>query len=300
MRPNIDLSVIVPAYNEAERLPKTLRRLDEYLSASLFSYEILVVLDGPIDKTRDVVSAISGSIKHLKVFDRSDNRGKGFTVREGMLNAAGRIRLFTDADNSTDIAHFDNMKLLFDQGCDVVIASRNSNDCAGALQAIPQAVYKRLIGRAGNLLVQLLAVRGIWDTQCGFKAFRGEAASNIFNRSVVNGWGFDIEILALARALNYKIGIIPAHWINDDRSHVGPLDYLRVLSDTVKVRYNLLRRHYQIGQQLGKGHVVGRGRASAEMVAAEKAAGLNRLQNERFSERRSEHQRELTKEPPHV
>lgn len=299
-RADTDLSVIVPAYNEAARLPKTLRRLDEYLSASQFSYEILVVLDGPIDKTRDVLNSMSGSIKHLKVFDRSANRGKGFTVRQGILNASGGIRLFTDADNSTDIAHFDKMIPLFNRGCDVVIASRNSNDLAGAEQLLSQAWHKRLLGRMGNLFVQLVAVRGIWDTQCGFKAFRGEAAFNIFSRSVINGWGFDIEILALARKLNYEIGIIPAQWVNDDRSHVGALDYLRVLTDTVKVRYNLLTHHYPFGQQVGAKHSAGRGRAGAEIVAAKRSYVLLRRKNKRLSKRGLEDKKGPTEESRNV
>ena len=161
-----------------------------------------------------------------------------------MLEARGQIRLFTDADNSTDIAHFDQMKTLFDEGCDLVIASRSPKDAAGAQQSVSQPWHKRSIGRLGNLLVQLLAVRGIWDTQCGFKAFRAEAAERIFSQTTVDGWGFDIEVLALARAFNYKIGIIPAHWVNDARSHVRNIDYLRVLRDTFKVRANLLMGKY--------------------------------------------------------
>jgi dolichyl-phosphate beta-glucosyltransferase len=206
------LSVIVPAYNEAERITKTLERLQEYLAGNSFTYEILVVLDGPTDKTRDVLKALSGRIENLKIMDRQVNRGKGFSVKEGMLKASGRLRLFTDADNSTDIAHFEKMKLLFDQGYDVAIASRDSNDAGQAAQALPQAWYKRLMGHVGNLIVQLLVVRGIWDTQCGFKAFRAEAAERIFSQIVIDGWGFDIEVLALARAFDYKIGIIPAYW----------------------------------------------------------------------------------------
>ena len=138
------------------------------------------------------------------------------------------------------------MQPLFDKGYDLVIASRDSKDVPEAQQAVPQAWYKRLIGRAGNLIVQLLAVRGIWDTQCGFKACRGEVAERIFSQTVIEGWGFDIEVLALAQALNYRIGIIPAHWVNDDRSHVGPFDYLRVLADTVRVRINLTAGEYKL------------------------------------------------------
>ena len=243
---DIFLSVIVPIYNEAERLPKTLRRLHEYLTARPFSYEILLVLDGPTDGTRQVVNKISAEISNLRIIDRQVNRGKGYTVKEGLLQASGQIRLFTDADNSTDIAHFDLMKPLFDDGCDLVIASRNPKDVAGAQQRVPQSRYKRWIGVAGNLFVQLVAVPGIWDTQCGFKAFRAEAAEQIFPQTRIEGWGFDIEVLALARALDTKIGIIPADWINDNRSHFRFFDYIRVLADTIRVRRNFLARNYKV------------------------------------------------------
>jgi glycosyltransferase involved in cell wall biosynthesis len=183
-------------------------------------------------------------IPNLKVIDRPVNRGKGHTVKEGMRRAAGRIRLFTDADNSTDIAHFEKMKPFFNEGYDLVIASRNSKDAPNAEEAVPQAWYKRWTGRVGNLIVQLLAVPGIWDTQCGFKAFRADVAERIFSDTKIEGWGFDIEVLALARAFNYKIGIIPAHWVNDARSHVRWFDYLRVLGDTLRVRANLRARKY--------------------------------------------------------
>ncbi|MGH7810271.1 MAG: hypothetical protein ACREP5_08350, partial [Candidatus Binatia bacterium] len=173
-----------------------------------------------------------------------------FTVKEGMLEASGEIRLFTDADNSTDIAHFDRMKPLFDQGYDVVIASRNELDVSGAEQAVSQVWYKRAVGRLGNRIVQLVAVPGIWDTQCGFKAFRADAAERIFSQTTIERWGFDIEVLALARALQYKIGMIPAHWINDDRSHVRPTDYLAVLADTFTVRWNLIAGKYDLERAL--------------------------------------------------
>ena len=163
-----------------------------------------------------------------------------------MLRAAGRIRLFTDADNSTDIAHFEKMKPFFNEGYDVVIASRNSGDATGAEEAVPQTWYKRWTGRLGNHIVQLLVVPGIWDTQCGFKAFCGEVAERIFSQTTIEGWAFDIEVLALARAANYKIGMIPAYWVNDPRSHVRPFDYLRVLRDTLKVRANLRARKYSL------------------------------------------------------
>ena len=239
-----DVSVIIPAYNEAERIIPTLERISDYLGRRSLSSEVLVVLDGPSDHTREVLRGRPCRIPHLKVIDCPVNRGKGFAVREGMLRAVGRIRLFTDADNSTDIAHFEKMQPFFDNGYDLVIASRNSKDVATAEEVVSQAWYKRWTGRLGNLVVQLLAVPGIWDTQCGFKAFRAEVAERIFSVAEVDGWGFDIEVLALARAFNYKIGIIPAHWVNDPKSHVRPFDYTRVLGDTFKVRARLRARKY--------------------------------------------------------
>jgi glycosyltransferase involved in cell wall biosynthesis len=242
---DIYLSVVVPAYNEAGRITKTLRRFHQYFAANSFSYEILVVLDGPTDGTRAVLKHLAGEIEHLRIIDRVENRGKGYTVKEGLLKASGQIRLFTDADDSTDIAHFGLMKPLFDQGYDLVIASRNPVDVAGAQQTISQAWYKRLVGRLGNGIVQIMAVRDIWDTQCGFKAFRAEVAERIFSQTMIDGWGFDIEVLAIAQAAKYRIGIIPARWINDDRSHVGLFDYLRVLGETVKVGYKLATGRYR-------------------------------------------------------
>jgi hypothetical protein len=126
-----------------------------------------------------------------------------------MLKAS---RLFCDADNSTDIAHFDKMIPLFKDAYDIVIASRHWRDAAGAQHAVPQAWYKRIIGQVGNIIIQSVAVRGIWDTQCGFKAFRAEVAERIFSQALIEGWAFDIEVPALARAANYKTGIIPAYW----------------------------------------------------------------------------------------
>jgi glycosyltransferase involved in cell wall biosynthesis len=220
--------------------------MQEYLLQCPFSSEIIVVLDGPTDATLDFVRSVARDVPQLKILERKDNRGKGYTVKEGMLAAKGEVRLFCDADNSTDIAHFDKMKPLFDQGYDVVIASRNAKDVPEALQVVSQAWYKRAIGRLGNRIVQIAVVPGIWDTQCGFKAFRAEAAERIFAQTTIDGWGFDIEVLALAQRLGYKIGIVSARWLNDDRSHVKLSDYFHVLGDTFTVRRNLLSGKYRL------------------------------------------------------
>lgn len=238
------LSVVIPAYNEEKRITKTLKAISSYLERQPYSYEIIVANDGAKDATADVVRDVMNEISNLRLVDRKENKGKGFTVREGMLSAKGRIRLFTDADNSTDISYFEKMRPFFDKGYDVVISSRDSKDAQGAGQEVPQSWLKRLMGNLGNLYIQILAVPGIWDTQNGFKAFRDHAAKEIFSRAMINRWAFDVEALALARKLGYKIGIIPVRWKNDPHSHVSMMSYFRTLFDTAKIRWNLIRKKY--------------------------------------------------------
>jgi dolichyl-phosphate beta-glucosyltransferase len=216
-----------------------------YLDKQSFSWEVLIVLDGCRDQTAAIIAPYASANPNIRILDRKDNRGKGFTVREGMLSARGAVRLFTDADNSTDLAHFDAMKPLLDAGTAVVIASRNHRDAPGAGEKVPQPLFKRMLGMAGNLFIQCLAVRGIWDTQCGFKAFTAEAARQVFTKAKINGWGFDIEALALARRHGHGIGIVPAHWIDNRETHVTLHSYLTVLAETTKVRWNLLTGVYR-------------------------------------------------------
>lgn len=244
MNNDIYLSVIIPAYSEVGRIEKTLGSISSYLQGKSYSYEILVVCDGPKDKTADIVRDFTLTIPNLRMIDRKKNMGKGYTIKEGMLAAKGKIRLFTDADNSTDISYFEKMRPLFDKGYDIVISTRDPKDAPGATQDVPQAWYKRIMGNMGNLYIQIMAVPGIWDTQNGFKAFRDYVAEKIFNVTRINRWAFDVEVLALARKFGYKIGIIPIHWINDPKSHVSLVAYFKVLLDVAKIRWNLIRRKY--------------------------------------------------------
>jgi dolichyl-phosphate beta-glucosyltransferase len=238
------LSVIIPAYNEEKRITKTLNAISSYLQKQPYPYEVIIVVDGAKDATADISRDFTVQFQNLKVIDRKKNMGKGYSVKEGMLAAKGKIRLFTDADNSTDISYFEKMKPLFDQGSDVVISSRDSKDASGAGQEVPQSFIKRMMGNIGNLYIQILAVPGIWDTQNGFKAFRDHAAEKIFSVSKIDRWAFDVEALALAKKLDYKIGIIPVHWINDPDSHVGLMSYFKVLLDVLKIRWNLVSGKY--------------------------------------------------------
>lgn len=238
------LSVIIPAYNEEKRIGNTLDAIYCYLIEQSYSWEILVVLDGPQDQTLAVVKAFAQDKKQVRIIDRKQNYGKGYTVRQGMLAARGDIRLFTDADNSTDISHFEEMRPYFTKDWDVVIASRDAKDAPGARQAVPQPPLKRLLGNAGNLFIQIMAVPGIWDTQCGFKAFTAPAAVKVFSAAKSNGWVFDIEALALARRFKFKTAVIGANWIDDANTHVNLWNYLGSLLETIKIRWQLVTGAY--------------------------------------------------------
>lgn len=240
------LSVIIPAYNEERRITMTLVSIYEYLSRQSYSWEILIVLDGPTDNTLNLVRDFAETRKGIRWINRKENRGKGYSVREGMLAAKGQIRLFSDADNSTDINHFEQMQPLFEEGYDVVICSRDGKDAEGAGQAVPQPALKRFLGNAGNIFIQIFAVPGIWDTQCGFKAFTAEAAEQIFGVAKIDGWGFDIEALALARHFGYRIAVIPARWIDHAETHVKTWNYITTLWETLLVRWNLIVGAYNV------------------------------------------------------
>lgn len=238
------LSVIIPAYNEERRIEKTLNVVYQYLTQQAFTWELLIVLDGVKDNTLGVIEAFAKGKENIRWINRLENRGKGYTVREGMLAAKGEVRLFTDADNSTDISHFDQMIPLFKSGHDVVIATRDRKDVPTARQAVPQPFLKRLFGNLGNLFIQVVAVPGIWDTQCGFKAFSATAVNRIFKVAKSNGWVFDIEALALAREFGFKIGLVGAYWEDDPNTHVKTSDYIKVILETVKIRLDLISGAY--------------------------------------------------------
>ncbi|MCP6719924.1 MAG: glycosyltransferase family 2 protein [Patescibacteria group bacterium] len=237
------LSVIIPAYNEAKRIIPTLVDVNRHLSKAEYSSEVIVVSDGSKDSTVEVVKKFSNLMKNLRVIDNKENHGKGWVVRQGMLESKGSWRLFTDADNSTSVDHFNKMIPYFEKGYDVVICSR---DIKGAKLVPPQPWYKVLLGNLGNLFIQALVLPGIWDTQCGFKSFSEESAKKIFNLVKIDRWGFDVEALALAKKLGYKIKEIPVTWVNDPYSHVGIKGYISTLWDVVRVRWWLWGGKYNI------------------------------------------------------
>ncbi len=237
------LSIIIPAYNEAGRIARTLVDMDKRLSGVDYSYEVLVVNDGSKDNTAQVVKGMAKMVRNLKLIDLKDNVGKGGAVKQGMLLATGAIRLFTDADNSTSIDQFEKMIPLFKEGYGVVIGSRS---VAGAKLDPSEPFYRQVIGKTLNLFVQLFLLPGIWDTQCGFKAYTAEAAERIFMRSRVPGWGFDVETLTLAIRLGYRVKEVPVHWVNDIRSHVKFSGGLQFLGEACMLRWRLWRGQYDL------------------------------------------------------
>jgi glycosyltransferase involved in cell wall biosynthesis len=237
------LSIIIPAYNEAERIPKTILAMDKALSKAQYSYEIVVVNDGSTDATATVIKNLSKVVDNLKLIDFRENSGKGNAVRQGMLLSSGNIRLLADADNSTSIDQFENMMPYFKEGYDVVIGSRA---VAGAKLDPPEPWLRRVAGGALNLLVQLLLLPGIHDSQCGFKAFTEHAAKDVFTPAVISGWGFDVEVLVLAKKMGYRIKEMPVHWANDPRSHVRLRSGLQFLRDISIIRWRLWRGEYPL------------------------------------------------------
>jgi len=241
------LSVIISAYKEEKRIGNNLLEMDEFLKSKGFTYEFVVVNDGSPDKTAEVVRSYQSQINNLRFFDNSENHGKGYGIRQGLLEAKGQIRLFLDADGSTSITHLDTFLPEFSKGYDVVIGSR---DIQGAYVQVHQARWKELFGDMGNWLIRI--VLGLWqypDTQCGFKMLTGKAAEEVASRMVVDRFGFDFELLILAKKLGFKIKQMPVRWLNEEGSTVtltGPNGYFQVMWDLFKTRGRLISGAYKI------------------------------------------------------
>lgn len=227
----MELSFIIPAYNESARIAKSLEQALDYFSYQNYTWEILVVDDGSRDDTAAIVRRYEG--EHLRLLEQPRNMGKGAAVRRGMLEGAGEFRIFSDADFSTPIQETGAMLILLAM-YDVVIGSRALDR---SLVKVHQPWYRETMGKVFNLMVQALAVPGIKDTQCGFKGFRDKAANEIFSRTKIDGFSFDAEAIFLARRLGFTIKEMPVEWHNDERSTLHPIfDSLKMLRELVKIR----------------------------------------------------------------
>jgi dolichyl-phosphate beta-glucosyltransferase len=180
----------------------------------------------------------------IKLIDNKKNNGKGYVLRQGLLAGEGDYRLFIDADNATTIDHLDLVWSEFFRGVDLVIASRSTKDVIGTKQVVKQAKWKIASGMTGNLIIQFLLVRGIWDTQCGFKVFRKEIIEKTVGNTKTNRWAIDVEMLSLAKKNNFKIGKIAVSWKNSDYSRVGIKGYLVALKEVLIIKKNLFLGKY--------------------------------------------------------
>lgn len=236
------LSVIIPAYNEAERIKNTLKSLSDYFKKQPYDYEILVVNDGSKDETAEVVKSLGGEIPFLRLIDNKKNRGKGAAVRQGMLEAKGDFRLFIDADNAISIEQIENFWPWLDKGYDVIIGSI---EVPGAKIEEKAGWYRRILGKLSKLLIRFLAIWEIHDTQRAFKLFPAKVAEDIFSRQTVERWGFDIEVLVIAKKLGYKIKELPVTWINPAGSKVTLKSYFNTFKELLKIKYNSIINAYQ-------------------------------------------------------
>ena len=212
---NVDLSVIIPAFNEESRLPGTLATILAFLRSRRESFEVLVVDDGSKDATASVAEGAGPEVRVLK---NPRNRGKGYSVRNGMLNARGAWRLMSDADLSTPIEELDSLRSALRDGAEIAIASRAVR---GANVEKRQSLMRESSGRFFNLIVRSSLLPGIKDTQCGFKLFSAAAAAAAFKGGRLDGFAFDVEALVLAHRAGFAILEVPVTWRNDEQSRVS-------------------------------------------------------------------------------
>ena len=235
-------SVVVPACDEEQRLPATLARIAEYFEARRASFEVLVVLDGCTDGSAGCVSAAARAGAPVRALSFAENRGKGAAVREGMRAARGALRLFSDADLSTPIEELEKLEGALEAGADLAMGSRA---LAGSDVRTRQPWWREQMGRSFNLCARALLDIGFRDTQCGFKLFRAPAALELFERQRLEGFGFDVELVWIARRLGLAVAEVPVVWINSPRSTVNPLrDSASMLADLARIRWHDWRGRY--------------------------------------------------------
>ena len=233
--PNI--SVVIPAYNEAKRLPGTLRAAEKYFGTRNLSREILIVDDGSQDDTVQICLNLRDKITGLQILRNGRNRGKGFSVRHGILEASAPLVLMMDADQSSPMEELDKLlPSVRDGQSDIAIGSRALKE---SQILVHQPLYREPLGFLYNDIIQLLVLKGIQDTQCGFKLFRRDVARDVFPLGRLSGFAFDVEILFIARKLGYCITEIPIRWQNDPNTKIKILRHgLNMLADLFRIRWN--------------------------------------------------------------
>jgi dolichyl-phosphate beta-glucosyltransferase len=244
-------SIIIPAYNESARIPATLRSVVDTIRARDWDAEVVVVNDGSRDNTAEVVREFARKYPEIRVLENPENRGKGFSVRHGVLDALGDVVLFTDADLSSPMDEAGDLFAAIANGADIAIGSRW---LATSRQTHRQPLYRQFFGRCFNLLTRMVMNLPFADTQCGFKAFTRSAAQTVFQLQTIERWGFDPEILFIALKRGYQITEVPVSWAHDARTRISYLrDGLQMLKELAIVRWNAL-----IGRYRGPVHAIQR------------------------------------------
>lgn len=235
-------SIVIPAYNESSRISGTLEKVLAYLCSQHWDAEVIVVNDGSTDNTSAIVREFAAKHSNLHLVENPGNRGKGYSVRNGMLHANGDIILFSDADLSSPIEEFTKLLEAIDHGADVVIGSRWMRT---ELQLQRQPLHRRIFGRAFNLALRITLGLRFKDTQCGFKAFTRRASQRIFPLQHIERWGFDPEVLFLAQRFGFRVEEVPVQWAHREGTHISPLrDGMRMLSEMLRVRWNAITGKY--------------------------------------------------------
>jgi dolichyl-phosphate beta-glucosyltransferase len=236
-------SIVIPAYNESARIPATLRSVVDCIRARGWDAEVVVVNDGSRDDTADVVREFARTAPEIRLLENGTNRGKGYSVRHGVLQALGEIVMFTDADLSSPIEEADGLFAAIAQGADIAIGSRW---LATSRQTHRQPLYRQIFGRCFNLLTRMVMNLPFADTQCGFKAFTRSAAQTVFQLQTIERWGFDPEILFIALKRGYRISEVPVSWAHDARTRISYLrDGIQMLKELAIVRWNALLGRYR-------------------------------------------------------
>lgn len=236
------LSIVIPAFNEQDRLRRTLPVLRKYLQEQSYDWELIVVDDGSCDQTHAVAKEFFPG-NNLRVLRNPGNRGKGYSVKQGVLAAQGEVVLLTDADFSTPIHYFDTLRSRLEEGYDIVIGSRSLED---SVVPVRQPWYRQGMGRIFNRLVQAVVMQGFIDTQCGFKCFKRETAGPLFNKMTIDRFSFDVEFLFLAKKRGLKILEVPVEWKNVLQSRVRIIrDSIRMFLDIFRIRLNDWRGRYE-------------------------------------------------------
>jgi dolichyl-phosphate beta-glucosyltransferase len=235
-------SIVIPAYNESARLGATLEQVLPYVHAQGWDAEVIVVNDGSRDNTADIVRSFAKKDPTLRLVENPGNRGKGYSVRNGMLHARGRIVLFSDADLSSPIEEAPKLFAALESGADIAIGSRWLR---AETQTQRQPLLRQIFGRMFNLALRLTLGLQFADTQCGFKAFKQPAVQAIFPLQKIERWGFDPEILFLARKFNFKVQEVPVAWAHREGTSINPLvDGSRMVMEMLHVRWNNLTGKY--------------------------------------------------------